>query len=266
MRPLDWWNSLSASAFRRRLLAWYDAHGRSFPWRDTRDPYHLWVSEIMLQQTTTATVGSFFPRFLAAFPSIHTLAAADEQEVLKEWQGLGYYRRARNLHAAARRLVAERDGVFPSEPTEIAALPGLGRYTANAVACFAWNRRLPILEANTVRVWTRLAAADGDPARAPLNAELWAIAEASLPTTRPADFNQALMDLGATVCTPAAPRCEVCPVESFCAGRRRGDPTVFPQKAARREPVAVDAVAVVIRADDADGATVLVRRRPADGR
>src|SRR5215207_2882018 len=200
MTPHRWLQSIDHSAFRRRLLRWFDRAGRDFAWRRTTDPYAIWVSEVMLQQTTTAAVANRYEAFLRRFPSVSALAAASETEVLRAWEGLGYYRRAKNLHGAAQVVVADHGSVVPTDPTVLRKLPGLGRYSANAVACFSRNDPQPILEANTVRLWSRLCGTRGDPARQPLLGGLWRTAEALLPRKRPRDFNLALMDLGAGVC------------------------------------------------------------------
>src|SRR5437764_13384078 len=191
----------SPHPIRRRLLAWFDRHRRDLPWRRDRDPYRVWVSEVMLQQTTVAAVVPYFERFLAAFPTVAALAAADEQQVLKLWEGLGYYRRARHLHAAAR-LLADR-AALPDDPEVWADLPGVGRYILGAVLSQAFDRKLPIVEANSLRVLARLFGYRGDPREGVGKKWVWAAAEAVLPAKRAGDFNQALMELGALICTPA---------------------------------------------------------------
>ena len=188
---------MDRSAFRRALLAWFDKHRRDLPWRENRDPYRIWVSEVMLQQTTVAAVVPYFHRFLAAFPTLHSLADADEQQVLKLWEGLGYYRRARHLHAAAKQL-AEFD-TPPNDPEVWAELPGVGRYILGAVLSQAFDRKLPIVEANTLRVLARLFAYPGDPREGEGKTWVWSAAESLLPTKRAGDFNQAMMELGALV-------------------------------------------------------------------
>jgi A/G-specific adenine glycosylase len=202
---------------RRRLLTWYAAHKRDLPWRRSRDPYRVWLSEIMLQQTQVATVKDYFHRFTRAFPDVHSLAAAEESEVLRLWEGLGYYRRARQLHVAAKKVVAEYGGKFPDEAEELQQLPGIGRYTAGAIASIAFNRRAPILEANTIRLLSRLVAYRGNPHSQTGQRPLWRVAEEILPQKRVAEFNQALMELGSLVCTPNEPKCTTCPLSAVCA-------------------------------------------------
>ena len=218
----------------RRLLAWFARHRRDFPWRRDRDPYRIWVSEVMLQQTQAATVVPYFERFLQAFPTLAHLAAAEEQDVLRLWEGLGYYRRARDLLRTARLLAATNEGRFPDDLVGLHGLPGLGRYTRNAVLSQAFDLRLPILEANSVRVLARLFGRTGDPRSGPEQRWLWAAAESLLPSRRVGDFNQALMELGALVCTPTAPRCGECPLAADCAARRLGLQAVIPERALRR--------------------------------
>jgi A/G-specific adenine glycosylase len=232
---------------RRQLLGWYTRHRRDLPWRRTRDPYAIWVSEIMLQQTQVATVVPYFNRFLATFPTVTGLAAAGEQEVLRLWEGLGYYRRAHHLHESARRIVADLDGRFPSDAAVLSGLPGLGRYTVNAVLSQAFDQRLPILEANSQRVLARLFGLRGDLTRNPARRRLWQLAEALLPRQRVGDFNQALMELGALVCTPAVPHCNECPLQSICTARRLGIQEQIPLRVARASTVEVREVALVIR-------------------
>lgn len=215
---LKWFSEL-----RRRLLVWYGSQARELPWRGSGDPYAIWVSEIMLQQTTVATVRPAFTRFLKTFPTVAALAAAEEQAVLRQWEGLGYYRRARQLHAAARVIAAEHDGKFPRDPAQILALPGIGRYTAGAIASIAFAARTPILEANTLRLWARLLGEEGDLTRKPMQDRLWRAAEAVLPHgAGSGELNQALMDLGSQICLPREPLCLLCPAASLCAARALG--------------------------------------------
>jgi A/G-specific adenine glycosylase len=202
--------------FRAALRSWYRAHARALPWRETHDPYAILVSEIMLQQTQARAVVPYYRRFLARFPDVASLAQADEQDVLKLWEGLGYYRRARSLHRAAKEAVDRFGGQFPPDVESLQTLPGVGRYTAGAVASFAFDARAPIVEANTQRLYARLAAIEDDLARPASQRRLWSIAEALLPREQPGKFNQALMDLGSAICTPKRPRCQECPVAKQC--------------------------------------------------
>jgi len=202
--------------FRRNVTRWYGQHARDLPWRRSGDPYRIWISEIMLQQTTVAAVIPYFERFLNRFPTLTKLAAAPENEVLRHWEGLGYYSRARNLHKTAKRLVNKGDARLPNDPAELIGLPGIGRYTAGAIASCAFDVRAPILEANTSRLYSRLVAFRGDPKSTAGQTQLWEFAERILPTKSPGQFNQALMDIGATVCTPEDPKCKPCPVRSCC--------------------------------------------------
>src|SRR4051794_24586502 len=250
------------TSLRRRLLAWFDKHRRDLPWRQDRDPYRIWVSEVMLQQTTVAAVVPYFERFLAAFPTLADLAAADEQDVLRLWEGLGYYRRARHLHQAARRLVAEHGGELPDDPAVWRELPGVGRYILGAVLSQAFDRRLPIVEANSLRVLCRLFGYAGDPRSGEGRRWLWDTAAAILPARRAGDFNQALMELGALVCTPAAPRCGECPLASVCEARRLGQQEEIPARSPAPVTTAVRETAVVVRR----GQRVLLVQRPGAGR
>jgi A/G-specific adenine glycosylase len=234
-------------ALRRKLLAWYGKHARDLPWRRSRDPYRVWVSEVMLQQTTVAAVKPYFERFLAAFPTVEALATADEQQVLRLWEGLGYYRRARGLHAAAKQIVGELGGAFPRDVPGLMALPGVGRYTAGAIASIAFDVPAPILEANTIRLFARLVGYRDDPTKAVGQRLLWQTAEELLPRKDVARFNQALMELGSLVCTPAEPRCGECPVAAHCAAFADGRQDEIPVSAKPQAAVAVREAAVVVR-------------------
>jgi len=225
-------------ATRDALLAWYDASARSLPWRDVRDPWATWVSEVMLQQTRVETVVPYYHRFLQRFPTPAALAAASESDVLALWSGLGYYRRARFLHAGARRVVEAHGGAIPRDPTALRALPGVGDYTAGAIGSIAFGLRVPLVDGNVERVLTRLHGLRGDP-RAPAGRkQLWALAARYADHDRPGDVNQSLMELGATVCAPTSPRCLVCPVRTRCVAAREGDPERYPEK--RRPPAPRD--------------------------
>jgi len=245
-----------------RLLAWFAAAQRNLPWRRDRDPYRIWVSEVMLQQTQVATVIPSFERFMQVYPTVTALAVADEQDVLRLWEGLGYYRRARDLHRSARKLVAERQGVFPTDPEGLKGYPGLGRYTRNAVLSQAFDVRLPILEVNTVRVLCRLFARTEDPTKGPLQRWLWKAAEALLPAKQAGAFNQALMELGSLVCTPTNPRCSECPLAARCLARKTGTQEQIPYRTKPPAIVKVREAAVVLRRGD----RVLLVQRPATGR
>jgi len=204
---------LSLASFSEKLLGWYDQHKRDLPWRADRDPYRVWLSEIMLQQTRVAAVIEHYRRFLAKFPTIQKLASAREASVLAAWSGLGYYRRARMLHAAAKYVVKECGGTFPQTSAELRALPGIGRYTAAAIASIAFNEPVAVVDGNVERVIGRVQG------KRLSSEELWRIADQWIDRARPGDFNQAMMELGATVCTPRGPQCLLCPVRDLCATR-----------------------------------------------
>jgi A/G-specific adenine glycosylase len=250
------WDEAAYKVLRRRLMEWFAARARDLPWRKTRDPYRVWISEIMLQQTQVATVIPYYERFMAAFPDESSLAAGSEQEVLRLWEGLGYYRRARNLHAAAKAIVAEHGGKFPRTVEAVRKLPGIGRYTANAILSIALDQRLPILEANTVRLHCRLLAFRGDPATTAAAKLLWEFAEAILPLRDTGRFNQALMELGSLVCVPRSPACGECPLADLCPTRHGGLQDVIPAAAKKTRYEDVSETAVLVR----HGARILVRQ------
>lgn len=237
------------------LLAWYDAKARDLPWRRTRDPYRVLVSEVMLQQTRVATVLRYYDAFLAAFPDFVALAAAPDEALLARWAGLGYYRRARQLQAAARAIVAA-GGEVPRDPLRLAELPGIGGYTAAAVASIAFGVPVPVLDGNVVRVAARLLGRD-EVASAGARRELAARAGELLDPQRPGDSNQALMELGATVCSPRSPRCRECPLAADCRAFAEGRPEAYPRLRARPEAVDVAQVAAVTR--DREGRLLMVR-------
>ena len=259
-----------ASRFRSRLLRWYELHRRNLPWRApperSADPYLVLVSEAMLQQTQVATVVGYFQRFVATLPTLHDLAAADEQQVLRLWQGLGYYRRARNLHRAAREIVARFDGQVPREVSTLLQLPGVGRYTAGAIASLAYGVRAPVLDGNVARVLCRLHCIEEDPRCKPTQDRLWQLAEQILPARRVGDFNSALMELGATVCTPRAPACPDCPVRGHCRAVERGLQKRIPPPRPRRETPTEQRVVLVIERQRAGRREVAIEQRPARGR
>jgi A/G-specific adenine glycosylase len=246
----------------RHLLTWFAASARPMPWRLDRDPYGIWVSEVMLQQTTVAAVIPFYPPFLEAFPTVADLAAASEQDVLRLWQGLGYYRRARHLHQAARELVASHGSCVPNDPRLFRELPGVGRYILGAVLSQAFDRRLPILEANTLRLLSRFFGRRDDPRTAAGQRWLWDAAERMLPARQVGQFNQAMMELGALICTPLAPRCSACPLALHCQARRLGLQAQIPPRSAPAPATLVEEAAVVARR----GRKVLLVQRPPEGR
>ncbi len=241
----------------RTLLEWYDARGRRLPWRETRDPYRIWVSEIMLQQTQVRTVIPYYAAFLQRFPSVEDLAMASVEEVLAVWSGLGYYRRARQLHQAAKRIVSSGSG-FPSSSRQLLELPGVGPYTAAAVASIAFGEIVPVLDGNVERVLCRRLGCDQDPKRRSTRRKLVEAASRLLDPARPGDSNQALMELGATVCRPKRPDCDSCPLRRGCRGLRSGDPERYPPPRRRRAVERVELVVAVARQRQ----RVLVFRRP----
>ena len=227
--------SESLESVATRVVRWQASHGRShLPWQQTRDPYRVWLSEIMLQQTQVSTVLGYYARFLERFPDVHALASASQDEVLGLWSGLGYYSRARNLHRCAQLVVAEHGGVFPSSAELLAKLPGIGRSTAGAIAAFCFSQRVPILDANVRRVLTRVVGFDGDVAVAKNERALWGHAEALLPVSDLAAamprYTQGMMDLGAGVCTPKTPQCLICPLMGVCVAQKEGVPERYPVK------------------------------------
>jgi A/G-specific adenine glycosylase len=243
-------------AFRELLLAWYRAHGRDLPWRATRDPYAIWASEVMLQQTQVSRVAEYWPRFLERFPTVRALAEASPDDVLAAWSGLGYYRRARMFQSAARVIIEELGGVLPTTARDLRRLPGVGGYTSAAVASIGFGEAAPAVDANAARVLARLLGLKGDASRAGTRRGIEAEAKRLVDPERPGDFNQAVMELGALVCTPSRPDCPGCPVACFCAAADSRDPASYPGPAAPRPTVDLrEAVAVVRK-----GAAVLLAR------
>lgn len=256
--------------FARRLLAWYDRDRRELPWRAPLgrlpDPYHVLVSETMLQQTQVATVIPYFLRFIGRLPTIENLASADEQFVLTLWQGLGYYSRARHLRQAAIRIVAEHGGRIPSDVDTLLQLPGIGRYTAGAIASIAYDQRAPILDGNVARVLCRLDAITGDPRQRSIQQHLWQRAAEILPANRCGDFNSALMELGSTVCTPRRPRCDSCPVRAACQAFASGVQQQIPApRKAKHLPLLRRHIVCVCRGGRRR-ARWLIEQRPSRGR
>jgi A/G-specific adenine glycosylase len=252
--------------FTPALLAWFDVHGRkNLPWQQDPTPYRVWVSEVMLQQTQVATVIAYFERFMARFPTVQTLAAAAEDEVLHLWTGLGYYARARNLLKCARVLVNQHGGDFPADLEAVTALPGIGRSTAGAILALSRGQRHPILDGNVKRVLARVFGIDGDPSSAPVIATMWERAEACTPTTRLGAYTQAIMDLGATLCTRSRPACTVCPMSTFCVAAREGRQAELPGRKQRRERKSREATLLIAESGSAHSRAVLLERRPAPG-
>lgn len=251
-----WLTSQQRTAFRRRLLRWYTQHARELPWRTSRDPYRVWVSEVMLQQTTVATIRSRFPRFIEEFPTVASLAAASEEQVLRAWEGLGYYRRARGLHAAAKQIVAEHGGQLPDDVPTLMKLPGIGRYTAGAIVSIAFDKPAPVLEANTIRLFARLLGVRDDATTSAAQKQMWQVASELLPQADVARFNQALMELGSLVCTPREPDCPECPVSQWCGAYQSGDLAAIGATTKRVDYINVREAAIIIR----KGAQVLVRQ------
>jgi A/G-specific adenine glycosylase len=248
--------------FASELVSWQRVHGRhDLPWQASRDAYRIWLSEIMLQQTQVEVVIPYYERVLTRFPDVRSLARASQDEVLRQWSGLGYYARARNLHAAARRVVHQLGGRFPADVESLAALPGIGRSTAAAIAVFAFGRRAAILDGNVKRVLARCFGIEGHPGERPVEQRLWALAERLLPQRSIRSYTQALMDLGATVCTRTAPRCDCCPAERRCVARREGRTGELPAPRPRKlQPERRSTWLVLLH-----GGRVLLERRPAIG-
>ncbi|MCB9732871.1 MAG: A/G-specific adenine glycosylase [Deltaproteobacteria bacterium] len=240
------------------LRGWYLARRRRLPWRDEPTPYRVWLSEIMLQQTQVATVIPYFERFVATFPTVEALAAAPEEDVLALWAGLGYYRRCRALHEAAKAIVRDHGGALPASLDALLALPGVGRYTAGAIASIAFGLRAPLVDGNVARVLARLTALEPTQESAAGQKALWALADALVDPVDPSTHNQALMELGALVCSPRSPDCGACPWHDGCRARATGDPESYPRRAPKRAPTAMSAVGGLATRDD--GAMLLARR------
>ncbi len=248
--------------FAERLLRWSSQHGRhDLPWQHPRTPYRVWISEIMLQQTRVETVVGYFARFMDRFPDVESLARAPADDVLAHWSGLGYYARARNLHAAARRIVEDHDGAFPGDVESLAALPGIGRSTAAAIVAQGFDRRAAILDGNVKRVLARHAGIEGWPGRSPVERALWTEAEARTPAGTAADYTQAIMDLGATLCTPTNPRCADCPVHADCVAFRQSRQAELPTPKPKKKLPTREQEFRLLR--DGDGRVLLERRPPA---
>ncbi|MGI6250105.1 MAG: A/G-specific adenine glycosylase [Anaerolineaceae bacterium] len=243
------------------LLNWYDKNARVLPWRSHPSPYRTWVSEVMLQQTQVETVLPYYERWLSLFPTVESLAAADQKDVLIAWEGLGYYARARNLHRAAQLIMEEFDGVFPQDEKTWLKLPGVGRYTARAILSIAFGQPLPTLDGNIRRVFSRILASPQPVGTPSSDKEFWQFANKVLPANRAGDFNQALMDLGSRICTPQNPDCHACPLRTHCFAYERGEQALYPVK--RDKPSVPHwqvGAAVIVKEDK-----VLIARRPQKG-
>lgn len=255
------------AALRRALLAWYRAHARSLPWRDDPTPYRVWLSEIMLQQTQVDTVRPYFERWLERFPTLQALAEAPTDDLLAAWSGLGYYRRAHNMQKCAQAVVQQHGGQLPADHAALLALPGIGRYTAGAIASIAFGLPHPVVDGNVARVFARLFALEGEPSTPAMQRTLWAIAERLLDRDAPGDFNQALMELGSQVCRPRNPACADCPLQLHCAAFASGRQSELPtpkRRAARHREIAA---ALLVRLEPAAASApprYLVARRSAD--
>ena len=246
-------------ALRRALLRWYRENKRDLPWRHTTDPYAIWISETMLQQTRVETVIPYYERFLERFPTVETLADAEPDALMQQWAGLGYYSRARNLHAAAKTVASELGGQLPDDVEGLRQLKGVGRYTAGAVASIAFDRPAPIVDGNVTRVLARVLDLRDDVRRPAVQERLWEEAEALARGASPGDLNQAIMELGAVICTARAPKCLVCPILKHCAGRANGDPEKLPIKSKAVKQKKVEAVAGYLTRR---GSVLAVRRPP----
>lgn len=246
---------------RPRLLAWYYQQRRELPWRGETDPYRIWVSEVMLQQTQVATVQPYYTRFLERFPTLADVAAASLAEVLKQWEGLGYYARARNLHRAAIELVEQHAGQFPTTYAALRQLPGFGDYTAGAVASIAFGEAVPAIDGNVKRVIARLVALDADPGRGPAARQVRAVGAALVDPKQPGDWTQAMMELGALVCLPKTPQCLLCPLNDLCQARRQGREQALPVKTPPKKLPHYEVVAAVIARED----QLLIAQRPLEG-
>ncbi len=243
------------------LLEWYDNEFRDLPWRQTSDPYAIWVSEIMLQQTQVKTVVPYYLRFIDAFPKVFDLAGANQDQVLKLWEGLGYYARARNLHKAAKQIVNDHNGIFPNEADSVRSLSGIGPYTAAAILSIAFNQQLAVVDGNVNRVLCRLYRITTDPKSHTGKKEMETLAQQHLSENRPGDYNQAIMELGAMVCRPKSPKCMLCPINKYCAANKHGDMEQYPVKPPSKALPHHLIAAGIIYHDD----KILIAKRPDKG-
>lgn len=230
------WTDEETKEFQDQFIRWYEQEKRNLPWRYNRDPYRIWISEIMLQQTRVDTVIDYFYRFMEWFPTIEELATAPEEKLLKAWEGLGYYSRARNIQAAAKQIMSEFDGKMPKTPEEISSLKGIGPYTTGAIASIAFGLPEPAVDGNVMRVVSRLFCIEADIAKASSRKIFDEAMRKIIDETYPGEFNQAMMDLGSAICTPTSPKCEACPIQAFCLANKRGIQTSFPVKTKKAKP------------------------------
>ncbi|HAP9191569.1 TPA: A/G-specific adenine glycosylase [Enterococcus faecium] len=230
------WTDEETKEFQDQFIQWYEQEKRNLPWRYNRDPYRIWISEIMLQQTRVDTVIDYFYRFMEWFPTIEELATAPEEKLLKAWEGLGYYSRARNIQAAAKQIMSEFDGKMPQTPEEISSLKGIGPYTTGAIASIAFGLPEPAVDGNVMRVVSRLFCIEADIAKASSRKIFDEAMRKIIDETYPGEFNQAMMDLGSAICTPTSPKCEACPIQAFCLANKRGIQTSFPVKTKKTKP------------------------------
>ncbi len=249
-------------SFQTDLLAWYDQHAAALPWRENKDAYRIWLSEIMLQQTQVETVIPYFARFLSAFPTVQALAAAPLDAVLKMWEGLGYYSRARNLHQAAQQVSQNHDGRFPQSVDDLLLLPGIGRYTAGAISSIAFGQAAPLLDGNVIRVFARLSDLDADVTQPAVKESLWKLAEEWLYRERPGDYNQSLMELGRVVCKPRNPICAECPISQHCKAFANGTQSLRPVKKRKAAIPHYDVAAGMVWNE---AGQVLIAQRPLEG-
>ncbi len=244
------------------LLFWYDQHAADLPWRQSKNAYSIWLSEVMLQQTQVETVKPYYARFLAAYPTVHDLAAAPLSDILKLWEGLGYYSRARNMHRAAQEIAREYDGKFPETAEALQKLPGIGRYTAGAIASIAFGEHVPVLDGNVIRVFARLTNLEADVTQPAVKQQLWKLAEEWLSPERPGDYNQALMELGRVVCKPRNPVCGECPIQQQCKAYAKGTQAQRPVKKQKAATPHYDVTAGMIWNTEGK---LLIAQRPLEG-
>ncbi|MEM7798179.1 MAG: A/G-specific adenine glycosylase [Chloroflexota bacterium] len=256
---------MSSNNISTALLTWWDHDHAELPWRGSKEPYTIWISEIMAQQTQLVTVIPYYLRWMERFPTVEVLASAPLDDVLKLWEGLGYYSRARNLHAAANTVVTEWDGIMPKDAKGLETLKGIGRYTAGAIASICYDEPAPVLDGNVIRVFSRLFDLEEDVTLTATKKKLWALAEEKVPLTRPGDYNQALMELGQKICVPKNPRCLMCPLRDPCLARQRGTQIERPVKPPRKKTPHYDVVAAVIWRETPKLGEFLIAQRPLDG-